>query len=204
MLNLKKKPKQASLRSLPSKRSINLATVGEKKIKASSAVPAIIVILLIAAVIGKFTVYDRIAKVSKAQGEVASLQQQIDNANAKIAEFGDLADEYAHFTYSGMTAEELNTADRVAILDLIKNDVMPTLSVSSWTINGNQLDMTVTGDTLQRINEIANNLQNEEDMVNYTTVMTATTDNRNTNRSGVTARIIVVLNGPVDEEAAKK
>lgn len=202
MISFKKKPKKVSLKSLPSKRSINLATVGEKPIKLSQALPGIIIILVVAGLISKFAVYDRLAKVVRAQSEVASLQQQIDEGYKKIESFGDLADEYAHYTYSNMTADELDRADRIAIHDLIKNDVMPTLSVTSWTINGNQLDMTVTGDSLQRINEIATYMQNNEPMVNYTTVMTASnTDNRNANRSGVTARIIVVLNGPTQEAA---
>ena len=102
-----------------------------------------------------------------------------------------------------MTADELNRADRIAVIDMIKNDVMPTLDVTSWTIKDNQLDMTVSGETLQRINEVAANLQNNEDIVDYTTVMTASTANsRASSRYGVTARIVVFLNG-TEKEAVK-
>lgn len=201
MLNLKKKPKQASLRSLPSKRSINLATVGEKPIKASRAIPAIILIILIAGVISKFAVYDRLAKVSRAQSEVASIQQQIDDGYRKIAEYGNLAEEYAHFTYSGMTPEELNRTDRVDVIEMIRTVVMPELEVGSIAIASNQAQLTVSGNSLQQINLMAKTLQEEQSIVNYCTVNSASTnDTRNSASGSVTARITIYLNGPQDME----
>ena len=101
----KKKRKALSPRHLPTKRTINLAVVGEKPLNMLVAVPAIVVIILAAALVSKFTVVDRLMAVNRAQAEVAALQADVDAGYEAIADYGDLVDEYAHYTLSGMTEE---------------------------------------------------------------------------------------------------
>ena len=199
----RKKVQKLSYKSLPKKRSINLAAVGENKIKISRLVIGVIVVLIAAGLIGKFAVYDRYAKLYEKQSEVAVLQQQVDYGYQRIASFGDLSDEYAHYTYAGMTAEELDLADRVDILAMIQEDVLSELYLNSWSISGNRLELNVSGSTLQQINLIAKSLQENETMVDYTTVNTASTNNSSSSRGDVTATITVFLNGPREEAALK-
>ena len=70
----KKKNKALSPRRLPTKRTINLAVVGEKPLNLLVAVPAILVILVAAGLLSKFAVADRLTAVSRVQAEGASLQ----------------------------------------------------------------------------------------------------------------------------------
>lgn len=197
-----KSKKSGALRrrgQMPTKRTINLATLGEKPVRMGLAVPGIILVLIAAALFSKFFVVDRLMEVSAAQGEVAALQSRIDAGNRELADFDDLSNLYAHYTYSGFTSEELNRTDRVKVLELIRSMVIPYAEISSWTLNGNQLVINMSADSLQQINLIAQQLE-AQDLVDYCTVNTADTNNNTRNNTEkeefdtVRARVSAFLN----------
>ncbi|MBR5746285.1 MAG: hypothetical protein IKX92_03385, partial [Clostridia bacterium] len=136
---------------VPGKRSINLAEVGVKKVNYKAAIPAIIIIAVLAVLISKFGVIDRFVKVADAEREVAELQARIDTAQARIQSYGELRETYAHYTYSDMTEEELNRADRVGVMELLKRVVMPKAAISTWSVSGNQLKVMLNAGTLEEI-----------------------------------------------------
>ncbi len=164
--------KQKMRGKLPTKRSINLATVDVKRINWWLAAPSLLIILAACAVFAKFAVADRFIAVSEARAEVARLQSELDEAVALKESFGDLNDRYAHYTYSGMTEEELGRVDRVEVMELLRRDVLPRTQVDSWSVNGNVLTLSVSGRTLQEINEMMQVLL-VDDIVDYCTVSTA-------------------------------
>lgn len=186
---------------LPSKRSINLAIEEKKNVKVSIAVPAIILILLCTYLFSKYFVIDRFAKVAAAQQQVAALQTRLDAGYEELAGFDDLAEMYAHYTFSGMTQEELTRTDRVSVLTLIQTVVMPRAGVASWSLTANQLTMNMTSSTLQQINLIVQSLE-EDPLVDYCTVSTAVSKEQQMNAYGnivdddttVTALVVVYLN----------
>ena len=81
---------------LPVKRSINLALVGQKKTRVSTAILAIILILVVAAAFSKYFVMDRFAEVEREQRKVRDLRNELSAANAKLDIVRDLFDTYAH------------------------------------------------------------------------------------------------------------
>jgi len=195
--NAAKKNKKISRGRLPVKTSINLAGLGEKPIRASIAVPAILLIVLAAVMFSKVAVVDRLLAVSRAENEVRAMQRQVDDGYKRIAEYGELTDTYAHYTYSGMTTEELQRADRVEVAKMIDRVILPQLNMSAWSITGNQLTLTVTGETLEEINKVVEHLK-QEDIVDFCKVTTATTNETAVSAdelpvSTVTARITVYL-----------
>ena len=198
----KKSPKKFAPVRVPNKRSINLAEVGVQKFNYKVAVPAVVIILALAVLISKFGVIDRFVKVADAEREVAELQERADKAQARIAGYGELKDLYAHYTYSDMTDEELNCADRVRVMALIKRVVMPKATVNSWSVSGRQLKITLNAGTLEEINGIAQALLNES-MVEYCNISTAVTDKDYVETTkGVTADIIVFLVKALEEEVS--
>lgn len=160
---------------IPLKRSINLAGAGEKPINMKIGVPAIILILIAACAIGKFGVADRLAALNKAQGVVRTLQSQLTECYSKLDQYSDLEEKYAHYTFTGMTEEELSRVDRSETVKMIERVVLPSSRLSGWSINSNQLSLTVSAKTLQEINLIAQTLENE-DIVDYCQVTSAATD----------------------------
>ena len=195
--NSKKKGK-VKRRQMPTKRSINLAVLSEKKTHFGLLIPGILLILVVAAAFSKFLVIDRLAEVDAARAEVNRLQMKIDQGYEELAGFDDLADLYAHYTYSGFTQEELNRSDRVEVLRLIRSVVLPRTEVSSWTLSGNTLTINLNGETLQDINLLVQQLE-AEDIVDFCTVNTANTkDNARLvlteNLGPVKARVMAYLN----------
>ena len=189
------------------KKQINLALAGQKKKHYFVAIPAIGVIVVVAGVIGKVAVADRLVKMSEAQSAASELQKQVDDITAYIDSFGDLQETYAHYTYQGLNADELSYLNRPEVLQLMKNVIFPKVTVSSWSVSGNQLTLPVTGENLSDINSLVQELE-QDPIVDYCNVITAVTDSNSTDENGnpvspdtVTGQIIVYLLDPLSVES---
>jgi len=162
-LSIKDKTAGLSRGHMPSKTSINFAEIGKQKSHYWSAVPVIAVVLVIAALVAKFGVLDRLEDVSAEEAKTAELQQQLNQANAKVDSFGELTEKYARLTYSGMTDAEVTLADRVQVLDLINTVLMGKCTVESWDLSGNELfiDVHTEGNELRHISMLADALEQD-------------------------------------------
>lgn len=175
-MNTETSGKKAKVRGkLPVKKSINMAAVGQKKTRVSTALLALILIIVAAAAIAKFAVMDRLDEVNAAEKKVRDLRTQLSAANAKIDSFGELQEKYAHYTLAGLNSEELSRVERSDVVELIERVVLPEAELNSWTVKQNQLTLNITMDTLQDTNELAQKL-NEEEMVSFATVKNAVTN----------------------------
>ena len=178
---IKSKNKKVGVRKrrgqMPTKRTINLANVGEKPMRVGLVVNGMNVLLNL----------------------LLKLQQKLDAGYEELADFDDLSDLYAHYTYSGFTQEELARADRVAVLKLIDDTILPYAAVSSWSVSGNELTVNMSGESLEQIKLIVQQIE-AHDLVNFCTVNTANTnDNTKGKRETVEydevkARVLVYLN----------
>lgn len=190
----------------PVKESINLAGVGVKPIKVYLAIPGILLIIAAACLLSKFAVIDRLAEVSAAENRVVQLRSELAAANAKLAGYDELNEKFAHYTYTGMTTEELTRVDRSEVIALIQRVVIPNAALDSWNVSGNQLTLSIVGSSLQQINLLAQQL-NEETIVDFCTVRTASTTAANYQVSieeaeadqDVAAQVIVYLTAVGEE-----
>ncbi len=173
---------------LPVKKSINMAVVGQKKTKISTAILAVILIIVAAAAISKFLVMDRLAEVDREQKKVRDLRTQLSEANAKLDSFGELKEKYAHYTFADMTSEELKRVERSDVVELIERVVLPAAELKSWTVKQNELTLNVTLDTLQDTNMLAQVLS-EEAMVDFATVKNAVTNEIKKNEAPIIAEV---------------
>ncbi|MBQ2837908.1 MAG: hypothetical protein IJN31_05150 [Peptococcaceae bacterium] len=196
---------QSPQKTLPAKRTINLATVGEHKIAVKWAALGIVLIITAAVLFGKVAVADRFAALAEAEHQAAAVRAQLEEGYAQIEAYGALAEEYAHYTYSGMTEEELNRVNRVDAIALINRIVLPKAVVNSWTIQGNEMSLIIGDNTLQNINLIVQALEKDE-LVDFCIVTNAATEEtlRSSSLSGstterVTAKITVYLNSGMGE-----
>jgi hypothetical protein len=143
--------------------------------------------------------------VSEAQREVAILQSRLTQSMERLDDFGELTQEYAHYTYSGMTSEEMNRTDRLAVLELMQRLVLPQAWVSTWSVQGNTLTLDITRGDLQDINLLAQQL-NQDPLVDFCTVTTAATTSTNafakdgSVQGDVVGHILIYLNSAPDQE----
>ena len=157
---------------MPVKTSINLALIDEKKINLGIAIPAIILIILLAGVFSKYMVYDRLMEMSQAEGEVVSLRSQYDKLLSAAEDMTGVEETYAHYTTSGMTADELSMVDRVKVLELVESVLPSKKSAKSWNVSGNILTIEVTESTLSQQNALAAKIE-ESPIVDSCIIMTA-------------------------------
>ena len=166
---------------MPSKTSINLVLVDEKKINLGIAIPAILLIILLAGAFSKFMVYDRLMEISQAEGEVVRLRNQYDTLMSAAEEMTGVEDTYAHYTVAGMTADELSMVDRVKVLELVESVLPSSKYAKNWNVSGNILTIEVTESTLSQQNDLAAKIE-KSPIVDSCIIMTA-----NKNESQVTS-----------------
>ncbi len=163
---------------LPVKRSINLAMTDEKPVNLKVGIPAFILILVAAFAFGN----------------------ELNAAYDRLNSFGELTEIYAHYTYSGMTQEEISRADRASAIALIRRVILPRGQVSNWTLSGNVLTLNFVCDDLRVVNRTVQDIESDPH-VNFCNVNTAATNDNYNNiyaDGGVNARIMVYLN-PAEE-----
>lgn len=195
--------KEKELKPLPPKYVLNLANYDKKKVSLPVFILTAVIIIVAVAAFAKFAVFDRFAALDKAQAEASSLKSQIDRNYAQIRELSGITEEYAHYTYSGMTADELALVSRVDVMEMISRVILPYASVNSWTLKGNTLNMTVYNTTLNLVNSVVASI-NAEPIVNYCYVQTAATGSSQALAEEVTAQLTVYLQIPQEtqEQAA--
>lgn len=157
---------------LPVKRTINLAEIGVKKTDPKAVAAGLILIVLGTFLFSKFLVTDRLAAMFRAESEVTRLRTELNQQYARIKSFGDIEDEYAHYTYAGMTEEELSLVDRSDVIQMLENELGKENTAIAWSLSGNVLTLTATGSDLQEINRLARRMETY-DVVNMCSVTNA-------------------------------
>lgn len=197
--------------SYPTKDKINFAEIDVTPMKIEVVAPAIVVIIIVACLLSKFLVVDRLIAYNKQEAEVASMESELQAAYDKIDSYSDMEEKYAHYTYSGMTTDEMALQDRVAVVELINKYILTKAEVGAWTITGNEVNIPITGVSFQEVGAIAAELE-KDDMVDHCEVVAAmTNDNGNVYNSssstitavngvgGATAQVTIYLNDVGEE-----
>lgn len=191
----------------PVKTSINLIIVDENKINPVKAIVLIAIIVVAAGAFSKFMIIDRLTAMSEATGRVSNLRTTLQSTEDAINSFGELQEAYAHYTYSGMTEDELGLVDRADVLELAETVFAAGDATNAWKLTGNTLTAQVTGKSLQELNQLAQLLE-QSPIVDRCAITNANKNVvRNVDRqkkeiisTDVTASLIVYLKQPEAEE----
>ncbi len=133
----------------------NIAAVGEKtKPKWMTALPAILVAAVVLILLAKFAVFDRYAELNKEQARVNELQDRIDADLTYIKEAGELSEEYYHYTWDGMTEEELGRVSRVEVAKLADFIATQGVKVRALSLKDAVLTISVVGDSLETMSKL--------------------------------------------------
>lgn len=160
---------------MPNKRFINLAAENTRRINWVLAVPAMLLVIAAAAVFAKLAVLDRMEVAERERRQLAELQSAWQESMRQLEDYAAVQEQYAHYTFSGMTEEELHRADRVEVMRMLRRTAYPRAEVTGWSLSGNDLTLTVRCPTLQDVNILVQRLS-EELMVEYCAVSTAATE----------------------------
>lgn len=132
-------------KALASKQTMNLAIREKNMAKSALLIPVVAAIVLVAALVGKFGVADRLAQVSAARREVDQLKNQIATLEAAYADMDEVKAEYNRYTYKDF---DRTLADRMDILALMEREIFPVCQVQRLSLAEKRLDLALEGSTL--------------------------------------------------------
>ena len=160
-LKLPEIPKLPKLKKgkVPSKTYINVLVKRKQAFSLEKRLPVIIIVVIIAAILCKFTVVDRFTSVMTESGRLSRLQEELNVTKEQIGSLEDVDDLYAHYTTSGMTEEELSRVDRTKAMKLIDKAFLHGNKSKSWNLTGNVMTLEVVGPSLRELNELAEQLE---------------------------------------------
>ena len=198
-LKLPEVPKLPKIKKgkIPTKNYINVLVKKKQPFSIQKNLPLIIVLVILFLVLFKFAMFDRLAKIIIDTNKVSTMQEEIADINSKINAMKGVEDQYAHYTTSGMTAEELGRVDRVKAMKLINKQFMRANVCRSWNLTGNVMTLKVNGPSLRELNQTAAELE-ENDIVERCVISTA--DKRLAEGYDVVVTFIIYLKQPDKEE----
>ena len=187
--------KNAKKKSVPvsEKTTMNFAR-RESSFNVKKMTPIIIVLAVVVVLFLKFGILDQVNKKVDAYADLAAKQTQIDEMETKLAGYNELYAKYGRYSYGWMDESEVSTIDRMNILKLLEDKVMPSAQIKDVSINGDIITMNLTNVTLQETSAIVKVLE-QDDLVKSASVYSATADD------GARAEIFmsVVLDNGVEE-----
>lgn len=190
----KDKKKSKKQIKLPYKRAINLAEHLEKRTNWLLAIPGVILIVLGAGIFSKVAVIDRMNALDEANARVSEMQSQVDLLYQKYDELNVISEEYAHYTYSGLTEEEQQYFNRLELVKLIESRIMTKATVDNYQVKEDELIVPLRADSLEIVKEIVSDLE-KDSLVNYCVMNNANTMEATENEEEyVAAQLTIYLN----------
>ncbi len=181
-------------KAIASKTTLNLVVRERKFLKTARVVPLVVAVLLLAALVGKFAVADRLAQVAAARREVEDIESQIDALQAAYADYDEVEERYNQYTYKDF---DRTLADRMDVLALVEREIFPVCRVQRLALAEKRLDMSLEGLTLRNTSDLINRLKADK-LVSEVFVSTAATtaDNGAVQR---TTEMTILLADAVEE-----
>ena len=185
-------------KDFPSKQYLNLAVREKKGIDAKTAIPAVIAVLILAALFAKFAVMDRFAKVEAARMELANLNVERSVINAKLEDYDATVEEYKKYSVSWMDDVEKALVLKTDMIDLINKEILKNSETRSLSISGNTISAQLVGLSLTDTSALIDRLYARPDVYDVQ-MFTATTEETEGNQ--VIVSILVTMKQEDDEAA---
>ena len=153
----------------------NLAVVGEKKKTNGKSIAAVVgAIAVIALLVGKFGIYDRLNALSVERQKAAELQKQIDEQTAYLLSSEELVKEYYHYTWEPMSDEEKERVSRLEAFELVDLIAKQGMRVKYMNIASEAVTVDILAADLDSVSKLTTLMQ-EQDIVESCNVLSAKT-----------------------------
>ncbi|SCJ72217.1 Uncharacterised protein [uncultured Eubacterium sp.] len=172
----------------PDKTSINLLMQDKSVRDPKFQIILFVLFALILALFVKFMVIDKLAEAYEAEKAYTQMQTQIDQLRASNEKYDQVREEYSHYGNGYLNDEEKAEQDRMAMMRVIKSNVITKSEIQSVEISGNVATLTIDNIRLRTVSDIVASLE-KDDRVSFVTVSTAGT-NTDSNAM-VTATVII-------------
>ena len=155
-----------------SKKTMNFVRT-QPIINAKKFIPVLIIVLVVLAVLAYFGIVTPLMKKNAEMNKLAAKQDELSTLQATLMQYSDLEDQYGRYSYGWMNEQEVNTVDRMEILDIISKKIMTKASVEDYSISGNVLTLNIRGLALDQVSKLCTELE-ENELVETASVYNAT------------------------------
>lgn len=161
----------------PTKRSMNFIVDNEAKYNKISLVVFIIFMLGLLA-FTKFGVIDTLTKTSALESNYNSYQSSIDSLNEQLSKYDEVNEKYNELVGDFLTESEANSLNRMDIIDMLDDDVLPYVDITNFSVSGNQISVYTDVTDLNTVSKVLGILQND-DRTSYVTISRTLADSSN-------------------------
>ena len=172
----------------PSKVTLNLAMREKSPFRPSRLLPPLLLLIIAAALFGKFAVADRLSQVGAAQRALSQLEQRRDELVQATQGYEELLEEYDRYSIHWMSDDEKALVLPSDMLDLMEQELMPYSQVQSASFTGNTLSLQLGGITLEDTSKIVQRLYQLPQVVNVS-VYTASSKTETARNASVSMAI---------------
>ncbi|MGN1023500.1 MAG: hypothetical protein ACI4OJ_08380 [Lachnospiraceae bacterium] len=157
----------------PDKTSINLLYVEDHGKQNRTAIGLFAVYLVLLGLFTRFGVICQLQKINDMESEYNSLQNQVDTLEAQNVDYDAVRADYSHYGNGYLNDDEKAQQDRMKILDVIEDKLLPSDALQDITISQNTATLTINSEKLKNVSEIVADLESES-IVSYVTVTQST------------------------------
>ena len=159
----------------PSKQTLNLVYKEKDTGRRVFVILAIVFFFLILAGFAWFIVRGQLSKVAKARNKYQSVQNELNELAAVRSRYDGIEELYSHYGSSYMNADELALQNRMAILNVINNEISLAQGLSQIQLSGNTATVQLMSLELKQVSSIVAELE-ASPIVSYVGVDTAAMD----------------------------
>ena len=150
----------------PQKTGINLNMHERRTGKVLTLVLGLALIAVLAGAAAKFGVIDLYGRLADAQSEYAQVHQQYEAVQDKLEDYDAVLAQYRTYSRDWMTdsdgKDSYALVDRQAVLDLVEREMMSRGTLSAVQVQGDEMRVSMSGMTLDRISEMFDALEASE------------------------------------------
>ena len=180
----------------PEKTRMNLLSGEQGSGLAPRSVLTGVLVVILAALVIKFGVFDFYARVGAKQAELSAQKETLAAMTAALSEYDEVAAKFESYESANIMSSGL-VVNALDALSLVDRCVAPNATVASLTLSEDTLSLKLANTTLDQVGQIVASLE-EQDIVADVLLSTAAT--QQSEASGITATVTVTLQAAADEE----
>ena len=186
----------------PEKTLINLVRFETEK-SHSKDILIVLLILLCLIAFAKYGVYDQFLKLQQAQREYGVVQGQLIELQQANSNYDEIKKEYDRVTEWYMTEAEKSVIDKMDVLKMLEEDLMPYVEVMNLSVAGSMITAQTGNTDLETVAEFLVRLQS--DTRNRTaTVTTTAAAGQDGKKKNVVATVMIDFIGGTENMAETK
>ena len=154
-----------------------------------------VLVVILAALVIKFGVFDFYARVGAKQAELNAQKETLATMTAALSEYDEVAAKFESYESANIMSSGL-VVNALDALSLVDRCVLPNATVASLTLSEDTLSLKLANTTLDQVGQIVASLE-EQDIVANVLLSTAAT--QQSEASEITATVTVTLQAAADD-----